>query len=55
MRTIRIYDATMREMAFAQNESMTFREKLEIVRALDRLKIDVIELPRIEDSRADSR
>ena len=33
---------------------MTFREKLEIVRALEKLKIDAIELPRIEDAKADS-
>jgi len=52
MKTIRIYDTTMREMT--QNGSMTFREKLEIVRALDRLKVDVIELPRIVDGRTDS-
>ena len=54
MRTIRIYDATMRAMASAQSGALTFREKLEIVRALDKLKIDGIELPRIEDAKADS-
>ncbi|MBR4444002.1 MAG: hypothetical protein IKS52_12125 [Clostridia bacterium] len=54
MKTIRIYDATMREMASLQNGSLTFREKLEIVRALEKLKIDAIELPRIEDGKADS-
>ncbi|MBR3504821.1 MAG: hypothetical protein IKO07_11370 [Clostridia bacterium] len=54
MKTIRIYDATMRQMASAQNSALTFREKLEIVRALDKLKIDTIELPRIEDAKADS-
>ena len=53
MKTIRIYDATMREMASAQNSSLTFREKLEIVRSLDKLRIDTIELPRIEDGRTD--
>ena len=54
MKTIRVYDATMREMASQQTGSLTFKEKLEIVRALDKLKIDTIELPRIEDGKADS-
>ena len=54
MKTIRIYDSTMREMASAQNSSLTFREKLEIVRSLEKLRVDTIELPRIEDGKADS-
>ena len=54
MKTIRIYDVTMREMASAKAAPLTFREKLETVRALDKLHVDTIELPKIEDSKTDS-
>ena len=51
MRTIRISDITLRQKAA---DILTFREKLELARLLDRLCVDVIELARIEKAKADS-
>ena len=51
MNNIRISDMTLRQDC-AQN--LTFKEKLELCRLLDRLQADVIELPLIENDKADS-
>ena len=51
MRTIRISDTTLRQKAA---ETLTFREKLELARLLDRLCVDVIELGPIVNEKADS-
>ena len=48
MKTIKIIDMTLREAA-----ALTFKEKLEIARSLDRLKVDAIELPPIGGGKAD--
>ena len=51
MRTIRISDTTLRQKAA---DTLTFKEKLELARLLDRLCVDVIELGPIVNEKADS-
>ena len=48
MKTIKIIDMTLRETA-----ALSFKEKLEIARTLDRLKVDAIELSPINGGKAD--
>ena len=54
MREIRISDATMRRAANIKELSLSFKEKLEIAKMLDRLGVSVIEVEGIENSKADS-
>ena len=51
MRTIRISDITLRQRSA---ETLTFREKLELAKLLDRLCVDVIELAHVKKEKADS-
>ena len=51
MNNIRISDITLRQNAA---ELLTFREKIELVKLLDRLQTDVIELPPVVNTKADS-
>ena len=53
MRTVKIYDMTLRESDAVKANALTFKQKLEVARGLDRLKVDAIELAPISDSRAD--
>ena len=53
MRTIRLTDRTLRDAAENRDTALTFREKLEMARSLDRLKVDRMELPPIGESKAD--
>ena len=48
MKTIKMIDMTLREAG-----SLSFKEKLEIARSLDRLKVDAIELAPIRGGKAD--
>ncbi|MBQ2042890.1 MAG: hypothetical protein II485_06890 [Firmicutes bacterium] len=52
MDNIRISDITLRQKS---SETLTFKEKLELARLLDRLQTDVIELPAIINEKTDSR
>ncbi len=52
MREIRISDVTISE--YAGGNTLTFREKLEMARLLDRLGIYALELPKIAVKKADS-
>ena len=52
MKTIQISDMTLREIA-KQASAVSFKERIEIARTLDRLRLDVIELPPIADHRGD--
>ena len=49
MRTIRIADVTMRE-----NAALTFKEKLEMAKQLEKLNVDVIETAPLGDEKADA-
>ena len=53
MRTIHLTDRTLRDAAENRDTALTFREKLEMARSLDRLKVDRMELPPIGESKAD--
>ena len=54
MRDIRVSDITMREAAASKALSLSFKEKLEIVKILDRIGVGSIEVEGIESSKADS-
>jgi len=49
MKNIRIADTTL----CRENNSFSFKEKIEIARQLEKLEVDVIELPEIENSKTD--
>ncbi len=49
MRTIRIADVTLRE-----NASLTFKEKIEMAKQLEKLRVDVIEVAPLGDEKADA-
>ncbi len=53
MRTLKFIDMTLREASTLRGQELTFKEKLEIARILDRLKTDTIELAPISGSQAD--
>ena len=53
MKTMKIIDMTLRETAGVRESALTFKEKLEMARSLDRLKADVIELPMITGGKPD--
>ena len=54
MRTVSIADITLREFVPGKSSSLSFKEKLEIAKTLDSLRVNVIELPQIKDSKADT-
>lgn len=53
MKTIKFIDMTLRQAGQSYGKVLTFKEKLEIARSLDRLKADTIELAPISGSKAD--
>ena len=53
MKVIKCIDVTLRETGNGRENALSFREKLEIARILDRLKADIIELPPIIGGKAD--
>ena len=53
MRTLKFIDMTLRQAGEQRGSELTFKEKLEIARSLDRLKADTIELAPISASKAD--
>ena len=53
MKTIKFIDVTLKESSALRDSALSFKEKLEIARSLDRLKVDVIELPPIAGGKAD--
>lgn len=54
MKKISIADATLRECAKRNGLALTFKEKLEIAKLLDKLRIDVIEAAPIADEKIDT-
>lgn len=54
MKTAIISDITLRKAAGGKGVALSFREKLETAKLLDRLGADVIELPAIADRKADT-
>ncbi len=54
MKTVRIADVTLKEGTKASGATLSFKEKIEIAKLLDRISVDVIEMPAIENEAADS-
>ena len=52
MKQVRISDRTMVQVR--EDFSLSFKERIELSRLLDKLGVDVIELPAIKNSRIDS-
>lgn len=53
MKTMKLIDMTLCQAAALREGALTFKEKLEIARTLDRLKVDSIELPPLTGGKAD--
>ncbi len=53
MKTIKLIDMTLREVNALREGALSFKEKLEIARGLDRLKVDGIELAPVSGGKAD--
>ena len=53
MRTIKLIDMTLKESAAIRGSELSFKEKLEIARILDRLKVDAIDLPPVTGGKVD--
>ena len=54
MKTIYISDVTLREAGKDRTGTLSFKERVEIARSLDRLQVDAIELPPIGDAKSDT-
>ncbi|MBQ4105847.1 MAG: hypothetical protein IJC86_05635 [Clostridia bacterium] len=54
MKTVKIADVTLREGTVAKTATLSFKEKIEIAKLLDRIKVDVIEMPAIENEATDT-
>lgn len=54
MKTVKIADVTLKEGTIAQGTTLSFREKIEVAKLLDKIKIDVIEMPKVENEAADT-
>lgn len=54
MRKIIMSDVTLRESAASANQSLSFKEKIEIAKQMDRLHCDIIEMPQIKNTSTDS-
>ncbi len=54
MHKIQIVDVTLRAHGQLEDQQLSFKEKVETARQLDKLKVDIIEMPDITDVQADS-
>ena len=54
MKTIKVCDSTVRKLSTGKGNTLSFKEKLEVAKLLDKLCVDVIELDEIRNSRVDS-
>lgn len=54
MNTIKVCDSTVRKLSTGKDASLSFKEKLEVAKLLDKLCVDVIELDEIRNSKVDS-
>ena len=53
MKTVKISDITLREIGRGPAGALSFKERVEIARTLDRLQVDAIELPAVANDKAD--
>ena len=54
MNTIKVCDSTVRKLSSGRDISLSFKEKLEVAKLLDKLCVDVIELDEIKNSKVDT-
>ena len=54
MNTIKVCDSTVRKLSTGKDVSLSFKEKLEVAKLLDKLCVDVIELDEIRNCKVDS-
>ena len=54
MNTVKVCDSTVRKLSSGKDISLSFKEKIEVAKLLDKLCVDVIELDEIRNSRVDS-
>lgn len=54
MRKIIMSDVTLRECAASQSHSLSFKEKIELAKQMDRLHCDIIEMPQIKNTSTDT-
>ncbi|MBO4265902.1 MAG: hypothetical protein J5910_01820 [Lachnospiraceae bacterium] len=54
MNTVKVCDSTVRKLSGGRDISLSFKEKLEVAKLLDKLCVDVIELDEIQNSKVDS-
>ncbi len=54
MNTVKVCDSTVRKLSSGKDISLSFKEKLEVAKLLDKLCVDVIELDEIKNSKVDS-
>ena len=53
MRKIKLSDITLRECALSAEHSLSFKEKIEIAKLMDKIHCDTIEMPEIKNSSTD--
>ncbi len=54
MNTVRLCDSTIRKLSTGKTNILSFKEKLEVAKLLDKLCVDVIELDEIRNRKVDS-
>lgn len=54
MNTVRICDSTIRKLSNGKDNTLSFKEKLEVAKLLDKLCVDVIELDEIRNGKVDT-
>ncbi len=53
MKTVKLIDTTLSQTDSFREHALTFKEKLEMARSLDRVKVDMLELPPLSGGKAD--
>lgn len=54
MNTVRVCDSTVRKLSINRDYSLSFKEKLEVAKLLNKLCVDVIELEEIKNQKVDT-
>ena len=54
MNTVKVCDSTVRKLSTGKDLSLSFKEKLEVAKLLDKLCVDVIELDEIRNGKVDA-
>ena len=53
MRKVILSDVTLRESESSASHSLSFKEKIEIAKQMDKLHCDIIEMPKIKNTSTD--